>query len=277
MACGASVEGVRATLDYLSSMQVVEHHPMSQTYALTPTTAAFLVPGVKSYTGDWILATTDPATWDKMLQTIRSGKPGGYSLPWAQDAWLESYSPSRVAYSLNMWRTVGIEPDDKQPFHMIDLACGCGIKTLAFAQSNETVLVTCVDSPSVLEVARDLAFRLGVEPRTTFKPADLLSDDFGAERYDAALLGFVTYILTQEQNLGVFRRAFRALRPGGRLVIDAIMSTDQPAEWASRVTLLMSTRTGGAAHSYADYRCWLEGVGFRKVLQHNEQLLSAIK
>lgn len=95
LACGASVEGVRATLDYLSSMQVVEHHPMSQTYALTPTTAAFLVPGVKSYTGDWILATTDPATWDKMLQTIRSGKPGGYSLPWAQDAWLESYSPSQ--------------------------------------------------------------------------------------------------------------------------------------------------------------------------------------
>ena len=94
---------------------------------------------------------------------------------------------------------------------------------------------------------------------------------------NSALLGLITYILTPEQNMAVFQSAFRALVPGGRLVIDAIMSADRPAEWASRVTLLMSTLNGGAAHSFADYGTWLEQAGFHTVVQHSEQLLSAVK
>jgi SAM-dependent methyltransferase len=277
LACHASLAGIRALLNYLSSMQIIEYQPDTGTYALTLTAATFLVRANKSYAGDWVLANTDPVLWDKVLHTLRSGKSAGYALPWAQDAWLESYSPSRVAYSLELWRTVGVVADPHQPLHILDLACGCGIKTLGFAQANHTIQVTCLDSPMVLEVAHDLAKRLDVETQATFTPGDLLSADFGTERFDAALLGLITYILTPEQNADVFCRAFQALRPGGRLVIDAIMSTDQPAEWASRATLLMNTWNGGGAYSFSDYQTWLEKVGFRTVIQHNEQLLSAIK
>lgn len=276
-ACHASLAGIRALLNYLSSMQIIEYQPDRRTYALTVTAAAFLVRASKSYAGDWVLANTDPVLWDKVLQTLRSGKSAGYAMPWAQDAWLESYSPSRIAYSLELWRTVGVAADRPQPLHLIDLACGCGIKTLGFAQANPAVRVTCLDSPAVLEVARDLAKRLDVETQATFTPGDLLSADFETERFDAALLGLITYILTPEQNAEVFHRAFQALRPGGRLVIDAIMSTAQPGEWASRATLLMNTWNGGAAYPFSDYQTWLEQVGFRKVIQHNEQLLSAVK
>ncbi|RME42462.1 MAG: methyltransferase domain-containing protein [Chloroflexi bacterium] len=276
-ACNADVTGIRALLDQLCSSEVLEYQPETCAYALTPSAAAFLVRGAKTYAGDWVLANTDPAMWDRMLDTIRSGEPAGYILPWAQDAWLESYSPSRAAYSLELWRTVGLETGTNRPLHLLDLACGCGIKTLALAQAHENVHVTCVDSPDVLEVARDLARRLGVEARTAFLPGDILADDFGTERFDAALLGLITYILTPEQNASVFRRAYRALRPGGRLVIDAIMASDRPSEWASRATLLMSTWNGGAAHSFADYRGWLEQAGFRVIVQHNRQWLSAVK
>jgi trans-aconitate methyltransferase len=275
--CQTSVDGIRPLLDYLSSMKVLEYNSGNQTFALTQTAATFLVRGEKAFAGDWVLANTDPVLWDKMLQTIQSGKSAGYSLPWAQDAWLESYSSSRVAYSLELWRTVGVEASSDQPLRILDLACGCGIKTLALAQANPTVEVTCVDSDDVLDVARNLAARYEITEKTTFLPADILADDLGTETYQAALLGLITYILTAEQNSNVFRRVFQALQPGGTLVIDAIMDSDQPVEWASRATLLMNTWNGGAAHSFSDYRTWLEGVGFSKVIQHNEQLLSAIK
>lgn len=275
--CHADVNGTRTLLDYLSGAQIIKYQPQSRTYALTPSAARFLVRGANSYAGDWVLANTDPELWRKMLQTIRSGKSAGYTLPWAQDAWLESYSPSRIAYSLELWRTVGIKTDPDQSLDLLDLACGCGIKTLALAQAYQNVQVTCVDSAAVLEVARDLSKRLSVESQTTFIAANILSDDFGTGRYDAALLGLITYILTPQQNTAVFQRAFAALRPGGKLIIDAIMADNQPAEWASRATLLMRTWNGGAAHSFADYRDWLEQAGFRKIVQHNEQLLSAVK
>jgi C-methyltransferase len=276
-ACNASASGVRALLNYLSSLQIIEYQPNTDTYALTSTASTFLVRGNRSYAGDWVLANTDPVLWDKVFQTLRSGRSAEYTMPWAQDAWLESYSPSRIAFSLELWRTAGVEVDQNKPLHIIDLACGCGIKTLGFAQANHTVHVTCLDSPEVLEVARDLAKRLGVESQTHYTPGDLLTDNLGSERFDAALLGLITYILTPQQNADVFRRVFQALRPGGRLLIDAIMSTDQPAEWASRATMLMNTWNGGAAHSFPDYKAWLQQAGFSRVIQHNEQLLSAIK
>ncbi|RME90245.1 MAG: class I SAM-dependent methyltransferase, partial [Anaerolineae bacterium] len=125
--------------------------------------------------------------------------------------------------------------------------------------------------------ARDLAGRLGLDGRVRYLPADLLSDDFGASAYDAAMLGLITYILTPGQNRSVLRRAARALKPGGVLVIDAIMSTDRPREWASRATLLMRTWNGGAAHAFEQYRAWLLEAGFREVTRHNEQLLSAVR
>lgn len=276
-ACGASVEGIGAILNYLSSTKVIEFHVQTKTYGLTPSAAAFLVPKEKTYAGDWVLANTDPAMWEKMLQTVQSGKSAGYTLPWAQDAWLESYSPSRTTYGLELWQTVGADIETTHPFHILDLASGCGIKTLALAQANPSVQVTCLDSDDVLDVARDLARRLELGDRISFLPANLLSDSFGSNKYEAALLGLITYILTPEQNKDVFRRAYQALKPNGKLVIDAIMTTEQPTEWASRATLLMNTWNGGAAHSFSDYRTWLEGVGFSKVIQHNEQLLSALK
>jgi methylase of polypeptide subunit release factors len=162
------------TAQLFEQHKVVEYQPDSKLYSLTTTLRAFLVPGEKSYAGDWILANADPDLWERMLQTIQSGVAASYSLPWAQVAWLESCSPSRAEYSLEMWRTVGVNPDPEQPLHIIDLACGCGIKTLAFAQAYENVHVTCVDSPSILEVARDTAHRLNVETQSTFTPADLL-------------------------------------------------------------------------------------------------------
>ncbi len=275
--CNAYVDGVRALLNYLTSTKILEYDTELHNYSLTPTAAAFLVRDEKTYAGDWVLANTDPVMWDEMLRTLRTGKTTGYSLPWAQDAWLESYSPSRIEYSLELWSTVGVRVSDKKPLHILDLACGCGIKSLAFARANRIVQVTCVDSESVLEVAHDLVARFDISEQVTLKAANILSDDFGKEQYDAALLGLITYILTPEQNVNVFQRAFTALRPGGKLVIDAIMSTDQPAEWASRATMLMNTWNGGAAHSFDEYQTWLKKVGFSKVIQYNEQLLSATK
>ena len=276
-ACRTDGAGMRALLDYLSSVAILDYQPESRTYALTLTAATFLVRGRPAYAGDWVLANTDPRLWEGALETLRSGQTAAYAFPWAQDAWLESYSTSRVAYSLEMWRAAGLEPGRQPGLHLADLACGCAIKSLALAQADPTLRVTCVDSPSVLDVARDLAGRLGVGPQATFFPADLLADDLGDARYNAALLGQITYILTPEQNAQVFRRAFRALKPGGKLVVDSIMAGDAPSEWASRATLLMKTLNGGAAHTFADYRRWLELTGFRQVIQHNDHWLSAIK
>jgi cyclopropane fatty-acyl-phospholipid synthase-like methyltransferase len=101
--------------------------------------------------------------------------------------------------------------------------------------------------------------------------------DLGKAAYDAALLGQITYSLTPAMNANVVRRVYEALSPGGTLVIDAIMASEPPSEYASLVTVLMRTLFGGAAYPFVQYRRWLEEAGFKQVTQHSEYWLSATK
>jgi ubiquinone/menaquinone biosynthesis C-methylase UbiE len=273
--CGCEVRGLTALLDYLCSLRVLDRQ--ANTYALTPTAAAFLVPGAPSYAGGWVLADTGPELWNGVLQALRSGQPYSARFPYEQDAWLESYKSSRVSQSLDMWKAVGIEAGKRPGLRVLDLACGCAIKTFVLAQADPTVHVTCQDSAQVLEVARALADRLGILSQVAFLPGDLLSMDLGKAACDAALLGQITYSLTPAMNANVVRRVYEALSPGGTLVIDAIMASEPPSEYASLVTVVMRTLFGGAAYPFVQYRRWLEEAGFRQVTQHSEYWLSAIK
>lgn len=274
-ACDCDVSGTRALLNYFSSVELLNRE--GDTYSLTPTAATFLVPGEASYAGQWLLAQTSPEFWSDMLGAVQTGHPCHHPFPWAQDAWLESHRSSRIPLSLDMWRAAGIKPGMGRELRIADLGSGCGIKSFALAQADADLLITCVDSIEVLDVARDLAARLHIMPQVTFRSGDLLTMDLGFDYYDAALLAQVTYALTADQNLDLFRRVGRALKVGGVLVVDSIMSTERPGELASLATLLMWGLTGGAAYSFADYRTWLEASGFRQVTKRSELWLTAVK
>jgi SAM-dependent methyltransferase len=118
---------------------------------------------------------------------------------------------------------------------------------------------------------------MGVESQAVFKPADLLDADLGENRFDAALCGQITHYLTPEQNACLFRRIYSALSLNGVLVIDCPMATDEPAETASLLTLMLWANSGGAAHSFETYRGWLADAGFRQIRQLSERWLVAVK
>lgn len=274
-ACGCDSTGMKTLLDYLCASQLVTCE--DNRYTLTLTVGTFLVRGRKAYAGDMILDYTDPALYTSIAQSIRSGQPKGLNENFVQDAWLESYSPTRIANSLAMWQAAGIQPENQATFRMLDLACGCAIKSFALAQTAPNVHVTCLDSADVLAVARDLAERMGLLVRGTFAPNDLLTADFGTNSFDAVLMGQITHYLTPAQNQDLFRRISLALTDGGTLVIDCPMSTDRPSESASFLTLFLWANGGGTAHSFPAYQMWLEAAGFQSVRQLSERWLAAKK
>jgi Dimerisation domain/Methyltransferase domain len=278
-ACSCSPAGMQVLLDYLGSIGLVERQ--ADKYALTPTASTFLVRNKPSYVGDLVLAETAAETVEGYLGAVRTGRPWNYAMPltqaFAQDAWLESYSSSRPTKSLEMWRLAGFEPGRTSPLRIVDLACGCAIKSLTLAQADPMVHITCVDRPEVLVVARDLAQRLGVSTQAQFLPQDLHTLDLGQARYDAALLGQITFYFTPEQDAELFRRVCAALTLGGALVIDTFMVSDQSGDWDYLASFFGWALGGGRAYSFAEYRQWLETAGFDKVKQLSERWLSARK
>jgi 2-polyprenyl-3-methyl-5-hydroxy-6-metoxy-1,4-benzoquinol methylase len=272
-ACACSPAGIELLLDYLSSIGVLERH--GNNYALTPSAATFLVPHRQSYAGDLLLQRTSAETVEGYLGALRSGKPYDPKRPWAQEAWLQSYGSPQSA--LEMWRLAELEPGPTNRLRIVDLACGCAIKSLALAQANPTVQIDCVDSSEVLEVARDLASRLGILSQVDFLPGELFTLDLEEGPYDAALLGQITHYFTAEENVALFRRVHESLVATGVLVIDAPMTLDRSDERSSFGSFFLWATSGGKAHSFAEYSRWLEAAGFTGVRQLGTEWLAARK
>jgi SAM-dependent methyltransferase len=209
-------------------------------------------------------------------RAVRTGQPAPFEEYHEQDAWLESYSEGRIAYSRKMWQAAGVEPQPDTPRRLLDIACGCAIKSLALAQLDPALHVTGVDTARVLPVARALAERMGLTAQAEFVAADLLTADFGAERHDLCLLGQVTHYLTPAQNQELFRRVHAALRPSGTL-LDVPMTGEPPSEWTQITSLLLWVNGGGGTHGFEQYRAWLEETGFVRVRQLSERWLAAVR
>lgn len=271
-AAGAHPGGTRALLDYLVSVGLLGHD--AGNYELTEAAATFLVPGRGTYAGDFILQHSSPMIWDAVLERLQGRHPVRTDFAWEQDAWLESYRSDRPAQSREMWTAAGVAAVDGRQLRVLDLACGCAVKSLVLA-ADYPARVTAVDSPAVLAVVRDLARRWGVEEKVDLVPGDALTVELSASAYDIALVGQLTYYLDPETNTSLFRRVGEALVPGGRLVVDAIMLADEPSRWASTVTLLSLGTADGTAHSFADYQSWLMAAGFRGIRQLTEHSLVA--
>jgi 2-polyprenyl-3-methyl-5-hydroxy-6-metoxy-1,4-benzoquinol methylase len=272
-ACGCSSAGIQLLLDYLSTIGVLDYQ--SNNYALTPTAATFLVPHKQSYAGDVILQRTTAETVEGYLRALRNGQTSSPVRPWAQEAWLQSYGSPQP--TLDMWRLAGFEPGGISPRRIVDLACGCAIKSLALAQADPLIQVSCVDSSEVLEVACDLARRLGISSQVMFMPGDILTIDMEEGQYDAALLGQITHYLTPEQNIALFKQVHESLTSSGILVIDVPMVLDAPDEWGSFGLFFIWATSGGKVHTFTEYSNWLKVAGFKVVRQLGMEWLSAHK
>ena len=275
--CNCNIVGIGRLLDYLTSINILEKH--DDKYSLSIETTTFLVRGEKAYTGNLIMDFIGLTPWESIQESIRSGKPEHIDLEihFAQDAWIESYRSVRIPSSLEMWAKAGIVPKISLKLRLLDLACGCAIKSMVLAQRSPNVKLTCLDTPQVLEVARDLADRWGILPQVGFLSGNLLTADLGNAEYDVTLLGQITHYLTKQQNCELFNRIYKALTPGGKLVLDVPMEKEQLNESSSFLTLILWANSGGRAYTFDEYRSWLMETGFTSVDLLSERLLSAIR
>ncbi len=276
-ACQCGILGMERLLDYLASLKILDKQ--ADEYALSADAATFLVRGKKTYVGDLIKHFVGIEPWDSLQQSIRYGEPKALDLEidFAQDAWIESYRSGRISSSLEMWNKTGIRVEKNNPFRLLDIACGCAIKTMVLAKESPNVRLTCLDTPLVLEAARDLAQRWGLLTQVQFVAGNLVTAYLGKDQFESCLLGQITHYLTEDQNIELFTRIHRALVQEGHLVLDVPMESNAIDESSSFLSLLLWANSGGRAHSYNEYRSWLMNAGFTTITPHSERLLSAIK
>ena len=150
---------------------------------------------------------------------------------------------------------------------MLDVGGGSGAYAIAFAQANPELRAEVFDQPAVLAIAQGHIREAGLEERIATRVGDLRTDEFGGG-YDLVLISAICHMLGVEENRDLLARAFRALAPGGRVVIqDFLLRADKtgPRPGALFSLNMLVNTEGGASYSENEFTAWLREAGFGEV------------
>lgn len=284
-AVGADPGGMRRLLDALIVMKLLQKE--AEVYRLPDWAEYYLLPDRSTYLGDFVLEWLAWEGHGQLAEAIRTGKhPITFDVTRAESVGhfipLYAYrtlAPQRYIQRYDgYWQALQVEP--REGLQVLDLACGAGIATLALAKQHPGVRVVLQDWPAMLEIAVEVAQKLGLEQQITMLPGDVSSVDYGQDKFDIARLGHVTYFFGPDDLVNLFRRVYTALAPGGMLVIETPLSDEGHCENEEAVLdgpWLFAVSARGDVYSFLDYQGFLEQAGFDSVVQVEEDLIKAIR
>jgi predicted O-methyltransferase YrrM len=150
---------------------------------------------------------------------------------------------------------------------ILDLGGGSGAYSIAFARAIPGLKSEILDLGDVVALAQENIRKAGLEERIITRVGDMLRDPLG-ENYDLVLILAICHMFSPEQNRALFQRAYGALVPGGRLVVqDFILEPDKTAPRAAALfslNMLVGTPVG-SCYSEPEYASWLRDAGFSDV------------
>lgn len=208
------------------------------------------------------------ATWSTLTQCVREGHAVRHRA--MQDRGDEWTAPFIAAMHRNaalraplVVKAVGAEGVKR----LLDVGGGSGAYAIAFARENPALQAVVFDLATVVPIAAQHIAEAGLGDRVGTRVGDLRKEALGSG-HDLVLLSAICHMLDADENRDLLRRAFQALIPGGRLVIqDHVMTADKTSPRAGAlfaVNMLVGT-AGGATYSEDEYTRWLRLAGFTSV------------
>ena len=268
---GAPRRGVERLLDALVGIGYLNKE--DGRYGLEPLSEMYLVQGRDGYVGDMVHEMRLLwNSWSHLTDVIRSGEP---VQPWDEEETGRRLFPQLVAalfpMSLNSARAVVASmPEERlaEITEVLDVAAGSAVWSIPFAQECPEVHVTTVDYPEVTSITREYTERYGVADRYSTLEGNLRTTDFGEGVYDLVVLGYIIQTEGPEWGRRLVEKAYRALKPGGQLLIAEMIPNDERTGPAAPLVYALDMvlhTTDGDVFTLAEYQEWLDKAGFAKV------------
>ncbi len=150
---------------------------------------------------------------------------------------------------------------------LLDVGGGPATYTMAFLAASPDLSATLFDLPAVVEIARERLEKAGLLSRVTLVSGDFETDEL-PPGHDLAWLSAVIHQNGPEQNEALYARIFRALVPGGRLLVrDHVMDDSRTHPRAGAlfaVNMLVGTAEGGT-YTFDEIRSGLARAGFTRI------------
>jgi precorrin-6B methylase 2 len=266
-AVGADERGMAILLDTLAAMDLLEkseglfHCPAEVAALLSASSPDSVLPMVLHAAGLW-------TRWSDLTAVVQRGREaaaGGPSRidPRQQEHFIHAMHVIGRSLAASVVAALELTGRDR----LLDIGGATGTYTEAVLEAHPEMRATLFDLPPVIEMARPRLERSGLLPRIDLVAGDFYRDELPTG-HDVALLSAIIHQNGPDQNLALYRKIHRALRPGGLLVIrDHVMSADHtqpPGGALFAVNMLVGTLAGGT-YSFAEIRDDLTAAGFEDV------------
>lgn len=201
--------------------------------------------------------------WSTLTEAVRTGTrvavAGDRNPEWTENfiAGMQRNAKDRAPLVVKRLGTAGVR-------RVLDLGGGSGVYSIAFAKASPEVQCEILDLPEVVPLTAEYVAKAGVAAQVHIRPGNMLESDLGTG-YDIILLNAICHMFSEEQNRELFRRARKALLPGGRLVVQDFILNDGktgPAQAALFSLNMLVGTEGGASYSGAEYVEWMRAAGF---------------
>ncbi len=219
------------------------------------------------YRGDYIsLMHRQWQEWSRLTEVVKTGVPFDSQEPDSPE-YRQSFTWAMHHRSQEPAQQVASQISLKSARTFLDLGGGPGTYALAFLQKNPKLQATVMDRPAALEVAKTLSQQSSLESRFSVQSGNFIDDKI-AGKYDIVWYSNVLHIYSPAENLKVFRKIKRALKSGGRLIIqDTFLENPKglrPLETnLFAVSMLLYTDSGNTYH-IQEVRAWLQKAGLAR-------------
>ncbi len=243
-------------------------------YENIPSYEEFLVEGNPGYMGNnlkyqefiW-------DAWSNLREIIKKGKPEKSLTDWLQK---KTFSKEYIKGMSNIAK--GPAQEIAQLFDVngvrkiLDVGAGPGTYSLAFLTRYPFLKAFLLDLPSTIKIAQQFVALNSFKDRVYFIEGDYKKLDFGENLFDLVLMSHITHDEGTSVNKLLFKKAYQALRPGGKLIVHDFMTNQANTSplFAALFSVHMLTYTErGMVYSTNDYRGWLKETGFSKIRRYN--------
>jgi SAM-dependent methyltransferase len=246
-------------------------------YALTPSSALFLVKTSPAYLGaavSFFFAPGLTEAFSDLASTVRNGRlhttEHGTTAP-DFPAWIafaEAMGPMMMPAANGAADLVTL--DQTRDTRVLDISASHGVFGIAFAKKNPRAHLVALDWEAVLAFTAENAKAAGIADRFSTIVGDAFTVDLGAD-YDVVLVPNFLHHFNIADCTRFLRRVHAALRPGGRVVIVEFVPNEDrvtPPHSATFSIVMLGTTPEGDAYTFGEYSRMLADAGFRDATLH---------
>jgi SAM-dependent methyltransferase len=256
------VHGLTVLLEALAGFEVLARE--GERFALTPTATRWLVQGSPAcLTWSISLGVDIDRQLARLVPALRS-RVEGFHQSGDVDCWARYLALLNGSAAYGARALVEALEFATPPRRMLDVAGGPGRYSAALCGRYPELTSDIYELP---EPAREGAARLqqeGLAGRVRYHVGDVFERRWPEGEYDLVLVSHFLHCLREEQAREVVRRAAKALRPGGLLVINDVYCPDpqEPLRAdAATFSLVYYATTGGRTWPPSTYASWAAAAG----------------